>query len=188
MPIKFEGLVPHNSEGFIPDGYAGLHWDNVGAADKAEFNRDPDGYKAVVHQRGVAFNWAGDPAGFSSDNTFSLKNGHFAAAWNIGLDVVVRAYSDGVLVGEKHLVLDQVDTPVRFGRDFRHIDQVTIESSGGTDGTGNGGGTQVAFDNLKINFDFPSGPVHVDAATSHAIEELGPSHAGTGLHAADWLL
>ena len=73
-------------------------WHHVGVPDKARQGNDDDGYVAVAHQDAVAFNTGAKNAQFWPDTDFSLIGGNFAAAWNVGLTMIVEAFRDGVKV------------------------------------------------------------------------------------------
>jgi len=151
--VTFEGLAPKDGGLQWLSPHGGFTWTNFGVLDKGGLSGDVDGYAAAVHGSGVASTAVGEISSFSSSVDFSLKSGHFAAAWNTGMTVTFTAYRDGTQVAQQTFTVDQTDVMLKFNQDFRHIDAVTIESSGGTHGTGFGDGTQLAMDNLRVVFD-----------------------------------
>lgn len=155
--ITFEGLAGRKKIRDIPPGYDGFNWDAILVAGKNINKGDPDGFEAVVHGIDAAntLETAQNTShgSFSSVNgQFSLKKGHFASMWNIALQVTFSGYRSGVLVGQKTVSMDQADTVVEFDDTFKNIDTVAIDGSGGTQGTGEGSGYNVAMDNLVVSF------------------------------------
>ena len=149
--ITFEDTVTKYGRAHLESGYAGLNWANVGTQNTAPESLHDSGYLAAAHGHAVAFNEYTKVARFWSDeNSFSLKSGHFAAAWNVGLTVVFDAYRDGVKVAHYKVTLDQVDTKIVFDERFAHIDKIAIHGFGGTDGVGDGQGEHIAIDNLLL--------------------------------------
>lgn len=160
--INFEGIAPSGSETGLTerDGIAFL---GLGAADSGAFRRgDLDGYNAVRHGKGVGFTFGDSTDLYSGRTTFSLQSGHFAAAWRTGLSVTFTAYGHShSLIGSETFTLDQTDTVLKFDHMFKHVNEVTITTSGGTAGTGSetlsdsdlNSGTALAIDNLKIVLD-----------------------------------
>jgi hypothetical protein len=181
--VTFEGIVPAYGMVDQIDTYAGFAWRHVGVADKARNGGDTNGYQAVVHDDAYAFNTSATRASFSSTTTFTLESGHFAAAWNVGLTVMVKGYLDGVKIAHQTFILDQVDTLLTFDKHFAHVDRVMIKSFGGTDGTGAGQGTHVGFDNLQVTFDgdIPPDGAHV-AGHGGSDAAMGLVHMHDAVH------
>ncbi len=156
--VTFENVVPagtHNNA--IGPDYDGLVWHNVGVLDRAyEFPVQlPNGYINDMIGNGIAYNAFENGASFSSPTeTFSLKSGMFAAAWETGLHVTFTAKLLGSVVAVKNVILDEASHLIKFSHLFDHIDEVDIATSGGvTVDSARGSGRQVAMDDLKIRFD-----------------------------------
>jgi hypothetical protein len=130
----------------VPNGYDGLNWSEVFAV--GMHSNSGEGFQSVIRGKVAAdLESQGDgvEGSFSvSNGTFSLKSGHFAAATNASEQTTFSAYRRGVLVGTKQVILDPVDTLVKFDKTFSHVDSVVI------DGSGDGG--NVAMDNLVVGF------------------------------------
>ncbi len=177
--VSFEKIAPAGSDTGLRHQY-GINWEGVGAVDIGELIKgDADGYNAVIHGRGVGFTFG--TTDFKGDDPFSLRSGHFAAAWSSGLTVTFSAYVHHVLVGSETFILDQTDTILTFDKTFKHIDEVTIVTSGGTLGTGSNAGlpadvgaaTALAMEHLKIVFDTATSASH---HFPHASEQIHPVH------------
>jgi len=150
--ITFEGLTGRDYAQQIFGPYAGFNWSNVWAMGKDEYKGANNGYEAVVHGVDLAYGFFTHETGFSlaAPGLFSLRSGHFAAAWVTGLRVKFKAYRKGALVGTQRAKVDSVDTLIKFDSSFHYIDKVVIEASGGH--CGEQCGTQLAWDNLVVSF------------------------------------
>ena len=172
LVARFENIAPRDGEELVPSPYKRLDWHGVLAAgDQSEGGAEgPNGYTAVMHGHAFAYNAYGGPCSFSAqgDSLFTLKSGHFAAAWNVGLKVKFKAFHDGIQVAHKTVTLDQTDSFVTFGPKFHNVDKIVITSHGGTHGEGLGHGTQVAFDNLTLVFNDAAHARHHDGAADAA--------------------
>jgi hypothetical protein len=193
--INFDGIdTPGDGDGtFIPNGYAGMNWDNFGALDPTQdFN--PSGYvNGIRSGDSVGYNAFATPATMSTaGNDFDLKKGYFTGAWNNGLQVTVQAYDDGNLIATKVFTVDyDGPTKVKFGHHFKSIDTVIISSAGGTDATGDDGftGEHVAVEDLTVKFHGGGGPDHVhDHVHEHHLNHVHQTN--TALHeiSAGWHL
>ncbi len=192
--IDFEGIASAGHDAVLLGQY-GLTWQGVGAIDKDELTKhDPDGYNAVLRGHGVGVT-SGDADFKSETTTFTLKGGHFAAAWSTGLTVTFTAYTGAhVFAGSETFILGQTDTFLSFDKHFRHINEVSIATSGGTPGTGTnhfgpqipdiGASTALAMDSLKLVFDassdrLPPSPSHLEhdlTMDAHASAAIVPIH------------
>lgn len=195
--VDFEGLHPAGVfSASIPAGYAGFNWTNCGSVGfkYLDANFNADGYHNVINNKicGIAL----DPgsgfvnstiaaASVGHEQTFSLKSGVFAAAFNQDETVTFQSFAGGNFVGQKVVVLDQTAVTINFGAKFKHIDTVVILSDGGTDANPADGGTgaDIAMDDLRVTFDAMAiapdqGPGEPDPsayrfALMHAYDGLG---------------
>jgi PEP-CTERM motif len=164
--ITFDDLRLSSFGGPIPNGYAGLQWENFGVLAPQDYPIDPVGYlNGMVSPRHVAFNGYANldgstTGGFRSEGmAFDLKSAYLTAAWNDDLQLVVSGYRRGVLKYRNTYTLDTSD-PQWVAFDYQEIDRVVFLSFGGTPHTGQLGvsGTQLAVDNLVIAVPEPGAP------------------------------
>ncbi len=164
IKIGFEDLAPDGDFLFpIPDGYAGLHWENFGVRDPSGLSSGYDPHTGEA----VGFNGFGEPASFSADTDFTFKSGFFSAAWSDDLSVTVNAYDDGVLVGTQTFTVDYGENQhMKFKSStmnrFESIDMIQFISYGGTDHdpNDNGQGSNISVDDLQLT-DFSPPPAAV---------------------------
>jgi hypothetical protein len=142
----------------IPDGYAGLDWDNFNVKSAGDLT-DPQhnvGYgHGVVSGTDIAYNNNANPATISSPHTapFTLVSVYLTAAWNDDLNVTIQATSaaSGKNAAEfEQTVTINTLTPTLVTLNFLNIDTVTFSSSGGTPHDPAADGTQFVMDNLTI--------------------------------------
>jgi hypothetical protein len=145
------GCVP---SGTIPNGYAGLDWNNFGYSNATISPCSLEGYgTALTSSPNVAFNDSGNPASISSVTPFTLVSADFAAAWNNGLMVSITAKLGATTVGTDNFTLN-ISTRVLETFNFGPVTELDFSSSGGTESTNlfqYGGGTQFAVDNLVVS-------------------------------------
>jgi hypothetical protein len=192
--VDFEGIAPNDGFAEVPDGYFGLDWSGFFAFGKKFTNMHFNGIGSqhIIEGKGVGGIHGGATTyKISSDETtFTLKAGTFASDFNEGETFTVRAFRDGNLVGSKEVILDQNATEIRFGRAFRHIDELKMTASGGEDATvaDGGAGEDVAMENLIIkvrdarpepqhSVDFVAGGSPFDTAYLYGV-----------MHPLDWAL
>ena len=176
--FMFEGTAPLKGESDILGFYQGMTFDNVGTLDKNEWRHsDPqNGYTADGMGHDLAFTYSDGGSLFhSSGETFSLKTGQFASAWETGEQATFSAYKGGVLQGSQTVSLDQTKSMIHFSSAFMHIDQVMLTVVDGGAGINGSTGNQLAMDNLKVVWDggIPSSgaePFHhpTDMLSQHA--------------------
>ena len=155
--ITFDDLSLQTYGGPIPNGYAGLEWDNFGVLDPRRYPGDSVGYlNGMVSPGHVAFNAYAKADGtvtggfHSSSGLFDLHSAYLTAAWNDGLQVNVHGFVGGVLTYSGDYSLSTTG-PTLVNFNYLGIDTVEIISFGGTPhGNPGGGGTQTAIDNLVI--------------------------------------
>jgi hypothetical protein len=144
----YEGL---SSGAPIPNGYAGLNWNNFSALDTTGF--EPSGYvNGVVSGTSVAYNGYGDPAAFS-DSAFTLNSAYFTAAWNDGLNILVQGYLNSTLVNSVDFTVNTSGPTLETFNWL--VDDVVFSSSGGTPHGYGGGGEHFAMDDLTFNAAVP---------------------------------
>jgi len=138
----------------IPVGYGGLYWDNFGVAKDDHKGPNTGYYNAPVSGDYVAFNHYGEPAGFSSDDSFNLVGAYFTAGWRDGLQVDVEGYLAGERVYSMAFTIDtHGPTWVQFGWD--NVDQVLFCSSGGQSVGFAQDSYQFAMDNVTFHTPVP---------------------------------
>ena len=178
--FDFEGAAPVKGFVNVLGFYHGMTFDNVGVTDKALLkNQSPNnGYMKAGAGHDVAFTYDGGGNLFhSSGETFSLKVGTFAAAWENGEVVTFSAYKNGALSGTQVVTLNQAKTVIHFNAGFQHIDQVTLSAIDGVQAPNSLGGKQLAMDTVRVIWDggIPASGAelyHHDASAYHA------AHAG----------
>ena len=160
ITIDFDDLP--GDESSIPNGYSGFNWSSFGALNATTYGGNPSGYlNGQVSPDNVAFNRFEADASFSAVTAFDFFGGYFTAAWNDGLQIVVKGFLGGL---ETHSQTIFVNTsfPSLIGFNWFGVDKVTFSSSGGIPNEDlNGGGTHFALDNLQVS---PVSAVPVPAA------------------------
>ena len=145
--ITFDDVGPG---GALPDGYAGLHWDNFYYINgTSQIN---NGYHAaVVSPDYVAFNGSGTPA-MVSDTTFNLFSAYLTGVWRDGLQVEVIGSRGGTVVpgyDNTYTLSSTASTLITFA--YYDVDTVQFISSGGVKNPNyTSDGTQFAMDNLLV--------------------------------------
>ena len=142
--LKFEGLVSPSdprAPAVVADGHGELNWLNVLVFDKA-MNNIPGGNLEIAPHSGRAVATTQLAAIRSAhDDDFHFRKAFFSAAEeNSSIEVHVKAYDtklrpDGTLktkvVGEVTFTVDTGDNLlVRFGKTFKSVDQVEIDTLG----------------------------------------------------------
>ncbi|NMG09292.1 PEP-CTERM sorting domain-containing protein [Brasilonema sp. UFV-L1] len=145
--VTFDDIQTTSDGDVIPNGYAGLNWDNFHSLDSSSLASTGYGY-GTVSAPNVAFNSEGNPATVSIDNgKYDLNSVHLAAAWNNGLNILVEGFLGEELLYSKTVTVDSTAS-TQYNLDFLDIDNVRFTSSGGVDAGYGGGGTQFALDNF----------------------------------------
>jgi len=158
--ITFDDLNPSTLPGAtypfeapIPNGYAGLQWNNFWVLDvPLNLQADPGatGYKnGLVSGNNIALNAGGNPALISA-GAFNLNSAYLTAAWNNGLQVEVQGFVDGTLTYDNTYTVNTT-APSSINFNYLDVDEVNFISSGGTSAGYSGRGTQFAMDNLTIS-------------------------------------
>ena len=155
-PITFDDLTDLN---FIPNGYAGLSWNNMASLNAVTYDTNPSGYfVGLVSPEFVAFNAAGNPASFGLEPSFLVNSFYLTAAWNDDLDVLIEGLLDVTPVVSTSI---QIDSTLKslITLNWSGIDEVRLTSSGGVDNPNfDGIGPHFAMDNLVINSEFQEVP------------------------------
>jgi hypothetical protein len=162
----------------IPNGYQGFNWTNFGAVD---YTSDAflaiSGYKfGIVSPANVGYNLSGNPAAFSAAAPFTLNSFYATAAWRNQLVVLVQGFLSGALVNAVTVLVDPTG-PIFVDLDWENIDQVTIDTSGGTPAGLNSNNFQVVIDDMKVNYAVNTVP----EGSSLAMLLLGGLPVGVGL-------
>lgn len=125
--INFDGLndpAPVGSP--VPDGFEGLHWDNVYYLDGKDYQLTSGYQTGLVSPKNVAFNGWGLPATISG-KSFNLVSAYLTSAWSNGNEVTVLGYDQGVVKYQEILVLD-INTPKLINFNYLGIDCVKFYS------------------------------------------------------------
>lgn len=149
--VFFDDLTTELKLADIPDGYAGLTWDNFSLV---KYNRyggagSSGYYNGTVSMDYTALNAYGNPAEFSSDTAFDLQGAYFTAAWRNGLQVEVAGYLAGNPVYQTTFTID-TDAPTWVEFNWSSVDRVTLATSGGQPAGWSNETYQFAMDNLAI--------------------------------------
>jgi hypothetical protein len=137
----------------IPNGYAGLSWNNLYALNGTTYFGNPSGYfDGRVSGDFVAYNGFGSPASFGLEPSFTVNSFYLTAAWLNDLDVLIEGLLDGSQVFSTSI---QIDTTIQslVTLNWSGIDEVRLTTSGGVEGYDTDG-THFAMDNLVINSEF----------------------------------
>ena len=157
--ITFDDLNPNTLLGSpdpfdapIPDGYAGLQWNNMWVLDVPLHIQDGgsigSGYdNGLVSGNNVAFNDRGNPASISG-GAFNLNSAYLTAAWNNGLQVEVQGYVGATLTYDNTYTLNTTG-PSLITFNYLDVDEVNFISSGGVNAGLSGIGTEFAMDNIS---------------------------------------
>jgi hypothetical protein len=151
-PLTFDDLSTDTAD-FVPDGYGGLHWDNMAFANVPWLDSiyGVSGYShGLVSGSNLAFNNSGNPAGFSADAPFTFNSAYFTGAWSNGLTVLVTGYVGGDATFSKTFTVDSTG-PTFETFNWTGLSSVLISTSGGTDAGYNGSGNHLAIDNVSVN-------------------------------------
>ena len=173
--IGFDDLTTENKLVDIPDGYAGLTWDNFGLM---KYNRyggagSSGYYNGTVSMDYTALNAYGNPAEFSSADAFSLVGAYFTAAWRDGLQVDAVGYLSGNPVYQMAFTVS-TEGPVWVEFGWGSVDRVTLTTSGGEPAGWSNTTYQFAMDNLTVG-------------TAHAPAPGAVLLAGIGAGVTGWL-
>jgi len=138
----------------IPNGYAGLNWNNFGVMDVPlnllAFPGDGGYENGLVSGNNAAWNEYGNPASISG-GPFNLDSAYLTAAWNNGLQVEVEGFVGGSLTYNNTYTVNPTG-PTLIGFNYLDVDEVTIISSGGVnDDVYSGSGTEFVMDNVTIS-------------------------------------
>ncbi len=146
--ITFDNL----GEGQIPNGYAGLDWNNFYSLNATTYFDNPSGYQnGLVSSPNVAYDAFGAPASFNvAAGTLTLTSFDLTAAWNDGLSVTVTGSLLGSTLDTQTFTVSTAG-PTLETLNWAGIDTVTFTPFGGTNHGYNGSGTHFVLDNLTVN-------------------------------------
>lgn len=137
----------------IPDGYAGLTWDNLYVADR---NYMDHAYFDTGFQRGntsgtqVAYGYVRSAIS-AADGTFDLKSMKLTAAFALQLEVSYLGYNDGQLVHSGYRVATD-KRPVKVVFDWADVDEVVFTAAViGGDPRFPGTGPMFVIDDLVVS-------------------------------------
>jgi len=156
--IDFDDINPGAPPGVsIPNGYAGLQWNNFYVLNATDPVYNPSGYlSGLLSGHNVAYNGFGDPALFSSTGTFDLNSAYLTGAWNDGLSIEVKGFIGATLAYDNTYIVNAT-APSFITFDYLGVTSVEFISSGGIHHQGYAGsGTHFAMDNLTITVPEPS--------------------------------
>jgi hypothetical protein len=141
--IRFDDMLSFPGVVLIPNGYAGLDWDNWVISHNRTYNGE--GYiNGTVSGEYIAYNGSGHPAAIRSAHSFDFLGGYFSAAWSIseGENLHVRAWAGDKLKFKDTLRLSAMG-PIRFDANYAGVTSVEFFTEHGW---------QFVADNLKVNF------------------------------------
>ncbi len=182
-PLDFEGITTTpDSDRRLPSGHGGLIWANIGIVDASSTSTTPSGYLNLANSPAgsgtqVAYTGGGEPAAILApgDQYFGIRSIGLAAAWNDQLSVRLSGWRDGFLVPAfDQTILVDTDAPQTVVLDYHAIDELRIETSGGTPAAGlPESGTQLAIDNL-VGLPTPVAGPYRNPANGHDYYLLSP--------------
>ncbi|HET6900770.1 MAG TPA: PEP-CTERM sorting domain-containing protein [Vicinamibacteria bacterium] len=145
--VGFDDLGPCCSP--IPNGYAGLDWNNFYSIQDNEL--PGSGYdNGTVSPHNTAFNWFANPASISSGTPFTFNSAYLTAAWNNGLSIKVDGLLGSSLLYTNTVVVDTTG-PTLFNFNYSGVDTVLFTSFGGTNADLGGSGAHFAMDDMTID-------------------------------------
>lgn len=139
--------------GIIPDGYGGLYWDEMGYIDGESIHPGSGYENGTVSGDYVAYNKSALLATVTEPDVntlFDFNGAYFAGAWNNGLNIHIRGFRNGGVLYDTTILVDATG-PTWLQADFTGIDQLVLDSFGGTDAGFNGSGEHFAMDNFTYN-------------------------------------
>ncbi len=144
---------------FIPNGYAGLSWNNMSSLNAVTYDTNPSGYfVGLVSPEFVAYNAYGTPASFGLEPGLVVNSFYLTAAWSDDLDVLIEGLLDGSPVVSTSIQIDSTLQSL-VTLNWSGIDEVRLTTSGGVDNPNfSGNGTHFALDNLVVNSEFQEVP------------------------------
>jgi hypothetical protein len=155
--ITFEGL---GDGAGVPNGYAGLNWQNMYTLNATTYVGGNSGYNhGRVSGDMVAYNGFADPAAvLEGTSPFTLNSGWFTAAWNDGLQLDMTGYVGGVATYFASNILN-TNGPSFLTFDWMNLSSVSFASSGGVDNESlSGSGEHFAVDDLTVNAEVTAAP------------------------------
>ncbi len=213
--VTFENTVGSQYYAYMNnyEGYGGFVYVDLIAMGKDylyDVNSTVDsGYRSALHGKTEIFTTVldntydgyGIGSFYSSSNTetFSLKGGIFASAWetNQPVDFISYVYRNGVLHKKASVTIKLSQTASdlnfsKYGADFRHIAGFKMISTRGSAGVYNHYyhsptyGYEIAIDNLKVAW---NGPIPHGARSGHhpphtAVRPHALAHVGGAAHLA----
>lgn len=152
-PLTFDDVSPALYV-LIPNGYAGLRWDNFFIENGAD---SPGFAVGAVSAPNVAFNGLGDPASISSLTPFTLQSAYFTAVYVDEQQIRAQGFAGGALRYDRtYTVNSTAPTLVTFG--YAGIDQVRFSITTSPTGI-------FAMDNLVIVPEPSAGALFLAAGT-----------------------
>ncbi|WP_293076587.1 S8 family serine peptidase, partial [Okeania sp. SIO3B5] len=90
------------------------------------------------------FNGSANPVSITSEEDFTFNSAYLTAAWNIGLNIEVKGFNNGVEQYSETVTVNPFN-PTLFNFDFIDVDEVQFTSFGGVDADPNDGGAGAHF-------------------------------------------
>jgi hypothetical protein len=149
--ITFDDLPsPGAGSMVVPNGYAGLQWDNFRYLDPVLQGIQNSGYyHGMISAPQVAYNSFGDPATISG-GSFNLLSAYLTGGWNDGLQVEVQGFAGGTQIYDNTYTVNST-APSLINFEYLGIDSVRFSSFGGLGHAGYvGAGEQFALDMMTI--------------------------------------
>jgi len=154
LTLDFDDVVVNaQSEELSVSGvYNGFFFADAGIVNGSAIYNESGYENGATSGDNVLFNEDGNKLTIARLTDFDLESGVFTGAWNNGVNVRVTAYDDGAVtaIAEFAVTADE-PTFVEFDfAGFKSIDTVEFETWGGVNAGYDGGGTQVAIDDLAF--------------------------------------
>jgi hypothetical protein len=150
--LTFDDLNPTTGLASIPNGYGGFNWSQFGYANAASYAPGSGYDNGTVSGDYVAYNKFGELA-LIENGPFDFNSVYLTGAWNDGLNIRIRGFSEGALLYSDTVVVD-TSGPTLFTFDWLGIDTLAFNSFGGVNvnpGGLGGSGYQFAMDNFTFN-------------------------------------
>ena len=137
-------LTADDGTNMVPFGYSGLTWTNVWMESTNLYPSSPGYLNGAVSPLNVGINAYGSVASFSSASPFTLNSLYATAAWMTELPVIFTGSFGGTELYSFTGVLSST-SPSLLNLNWSGIDTFTFVA------TQQGGGMQIALDNISIN-------------------------------------
>lgn len=151
--MTFDDVSTTTQKQTISNGYGGFDWLNFFVI--FDGFHPTSGYaNGTVSGDYTAFNWFANPAEVTRNESFTFNGAYLTAAWNIGLNIKVYGYQNGLETYSQTVVVDTT-APTWFGFNYKDVEKLRFESFGGSNAGLGGGGEHFVMDNFTFNVSSP---------------------------------